>query len=372
MLGSAVVGLGIGLAHCAGYFASPHAKLKAVCDLQPERLSRIGGTFGQGSMLVLRELFPAEDLDLGWEDKGVRTYTSIDELLKDEGIDIVSLCTPDHTHAELAVKVLQAGKHLLLEKPLALSLAEAERIRKALEAAGVTFSVAYEFRLNPVVQKALELVRSGRLGEIEAFALHHFRTPFKRDKWKGWIQKKACSGGLIVEETCHWFDLARYLTGREVSSLHCVKTDKIHPDSDFEDIAYINGTFKDGGILQISHSLAGFDFNLSFILHGRQGTAWCSLKEQRLSSLDGRETSYYGIVSFGRTNTGPREAEVFKFGREATEPENIRDYARHFAECVALSRTPQAGFADGLESLKLALSAQEAGDRGIVVEVAPC
>lgn len=369
MLGCAVVGLGIGLAHCAGYLGSPHARLVAVCDLQPERLAAVGGTFRQGSMTVLQELFPAEDLALRWEEKGVKTFTSIDKLLRDPRVDIVSLCTPDHTHAGLAVKVLRAGKHLLLEKPLALGLAEAERIREALERAGTCFAVGYEFRLNPVVQLAGQLARSGRLGEIEAFALHHFRTPFKRDKWNRWIQKKAFSGGLLVEETCHWFDLARFLTGKEVSSLHCVKTDRIHPDFDFEDIAYVNGAFRGGGILQIAHSLAGFDFNLTFILHGAQGTAWCSLKEERLSSLDGRETGYHGIVAFGRTNGGPAEAEVVRFGREATEPENIRDYARRFAECVALRQTPPAGFADGWESLRLALLAGQAGDRGVVV---PC
>ena len=107
-----------------------------------------------------------------------------------------------------------------------------------------------------------ELVASGFTGEVEAFSLHHFRRPFKRDKWRHWIQSRRFSGGLIVEETCHWFDLLRFITGKEVASVQCRTTDRIHADFDFEDVAYIQGSLEGGGVFQIAHALSGFDFHL--------------------------------------------------------------------------------------------------------------
>jgi UDP-N-acetyl-2-amino-2-deoxyglucuronate dehydrogenase len=117
-LKAAVVGLGIGMAHVAGYIQSPDTELYAVCDLMPERLSKVGGTFNQGSMLCLRPLISMDILGNSWEEIGVKTFSSLDELLEDDAIDIISICTPDYLHAEHAEKVIKAGKHLLLEKPI--------------------------------------------------------------------------------------------------------------------------------------------------------------------------------------------------------------------------------------------------------------
>jgi predicted dehydrogenase len=269
---AAVVGLGIGHAHCAGYLESPCAELAAVCDLMPQRLARVGGTFEAGSMTDLRQLYAPELLGRRWEDLDIQTHTSLEELLAEESIEILSLCTPDDTHAELAVRILKAGKHLLLEKPLALSLEDAEIIGRTLESAPGTFSVGYEYRLNPAVLQLRRLVAGGFVGTVEAFTLHHFRRPFKRDKWQQWIQQERSSGGLIVEETSHWLDLLRFVTAKEVAALRCNTTDRIHPDFDYEDIAFIQGTLEGKGIFQLSHALSGFDFNLVISVHGSEGT----------------------------------------------------------------------------------------------------
>ena len=280
---AAVVGLGIGHGHCAGYLDSPHAELAAVCDLMPQRLASVGGTFEGGSMADLRRLYPPELLSQSWEEIGVKTYSSLEELLKDESIEVISLCTPDHTHAELAVRILQSGRHLLLEKPLALSLPEAQAIGRALASSGSTFAVDYEFRLNPAIVQLRRLVAEGIIGTVEAFTLYHFRRPFKRDKWEKWIQRQATSGGLIVEETSHWLDLLRFLSGQEVERLCCDTSAAIHPDFDFEDIAFIQGSLTAGGIFQISHALSGFDFSLNLAVHGSKATAWCHLKDNPVS-----------------------------------------------------------------------------------------
>jgi predicted dehydrogenase len=315
---AAVVGLGIGHAHCAGYLQSSHTELAAVCDLLPERLSSVGGSFEQGGMKELRRLYPPELLGRSWEEIGVKTYTSLTELLRNESIEIISLCTPDHTHAKLAVQILRAGRHLLLEKPLALSLPEAEAIGQAM----------------------------------------------KKDKWQRWIQKQATSGGLIVEETSHWLDLLRFITGDEVAELCCHTSDAIHPDFDFEDIAFIQGDLMEGGVFQISHALSGFDFNLAISVHGKKATVWCHLKDSPVSRLDGMQSKYCGLVAWGDPNRGADAARSREYGPEVTEPHNIRDFTRHFVRCIVGRQKPVVGYEDALKALELSIAAREAAQSG--------
>jgi predicted dehydrogenase len=364
MMKAAVIGLGIGHAHCAGYLASPHAELAAVCDLMPERLASVGGTFERGSMQELRRLYPKELLDRRWEEIGVRTFTSLEELLKDDSIEIVSLCTPDHTHAQLAVKVIESERHLLVEKPLALSLPEAQAIGRALDSSKSIFAVDYEFRLNPAITQIRRLIEEGVTGAVEAFTLYHFRRPFKRDKWQSWIQKKDRSGGLIVEETSHWLDLLRFLTGQEVAHLFCHTSSAIHPDFDFEDIAFIQGSLSAGGIFQISHALSGFDFSLNLTVHGRRATVWCHVKDNPESKLDRMKSRYCALVTWGDPNHPAQPADFREFGLEATEPDNIRDFTMDFVDCIAEGRKPAVGFEEALRALELALAAGQAAASG--------
>ncbi|MFO7782232.1 MAG: Gfo/Idh/MocA family oxidoreductase, partial [Spirochaetia bacterium] len=93
-----VVGLGIGMAHCAGYLDHPHVRLHGVSDLIPERREAVGGTFAAGSFSDLRPLFDPAMLASRWEDLGIQVYADLDEVLADPAVDIVSLCTPDHLH----------------------------------------------------------------------------------------------------------------------------------------------------------------------------------------------------------------------------------------------------------------------------------
>jgi predicted dehydrogenase len=366
---AAVVGLGIGMAHVAGYRQSPHARLVTVCDLKPTRLDRVGGTFAEGSMKVLEHLFDPAELAQGWQDLGVTPTADLDQVLADPDIDLVSLCTPDHTHEELALRVIEAGKHLLLEKPVALSSKGAGRVAAAAGAADVYVGVEYEFRLNPAVLRLKALVDHGELGDVKAFSLYHFRDSFRRDKYEKWIQSKATSGGLLVEETSHWFDLARYVTGKEVEQVHCVGTDGIYPDFDFEDIAYVNGVYTGGGVFQISHALSGFDFSLQLQVHGTQSVAWCALKDAPYTSLEAAPSDGFGLVVHGPVGGKPTDARRETFGPSAREPENIRDFVAAAAEDIALGRPPACPVADGIAALDIALACRDSYDSGRVAKV---
>lgn len=367
-----VVGLGIGMAHCAGYLDHPHVRLHGVSDLIPERREAVGGTFAAGSFSDLRPLFDPAMLASRWEDLGIQVYADLDEVLADPAVDIVSLCTPDHLHVAHTEAVLASGKHLLLEKPVALRPAEAARLLPAVRAArerGTTVAVGYEFRRNPAVVRLRELVAAGTLGEIAAFSLYHYRTPFRRDKWEHWIEREELSGGLIVEETSHWLDLARYIPGKEIGRVQVETTDRIHAEFDYEDIAYINGRYTDGAVFQISHALTGFDFSIVMQLHGTFGSAWCGLKDAEYSALDAGASSHLGVLARGPQNGRPADAQVETFDESATEPFNIRDFTRHVASCVVDGTAPPVSYEDGMRCLEAAVAARHAAKTGASVDV---
>lgn len=360
MIRAAVVGLGIGMAHVAGYLESEEAELYAVCDLMATRGERVGGTFDSGSMLCLKPLFEKSLLGRRWQEIGVKVFTSFERLLEDPLVDVVSICTPDYLHPEHLEMAMDSGKHILLEKPVGITFEEAEKLTARVEAYHKKISIGYEFRINPAVTQMRRLIQAGEIGDVEAFSLYHFRTPFRKDKWNQWIQKREFSGGLVVEETCHWFDLASYITGKSIGELSCLTTPAILEDFDFEDVAYIQGRFSQGGIFQISHALTGFDFSLQLTVHGTKGTLWCNLKEESSSLLDAGLTDHWGILCKGAPNAPREEVTTWVYGSEVSEAENIRDYVKAFCSQIVNDQEPLATFDDGLVSLKASLKALEA------------
>jgi predicted dehydrogenase len=135
--------------HAGAYATLPRARVVAVCDLIPERLEEFVRTWGDT-----------------WPE--IRPYTDYREMLRREGLDVLSVCTPDHRHADVVVDACDAGvKGIFCEKPLATSLADADRMIAAVERHGVVMTVDYWTRWWPGSLKARELLRTGRIGRLK-------------------------------------------------------------------------------------------------------------------------------------------------------------------------------------------------------------
>ena len=353
MLGAAVVGLNVGRLHGLGYLESPHAELKAVCDLVPEKLEAV------------RQLATVD------------TYQDLDAMLARDDIQIVSVCTPDYTHREVATKVLQAGKHLLLEKPVSLTLEDATAIAREAERCGTVCGVGYEFRVNPVVQQMKALLDEGQLGELRAISMYFWRGPFQYGKSSRWIQRSECSGGMIVEEACHWFDLLRWFGG-EAAELDCHGMGDVLPETDFEDVAYVNMRYQGGATAQMSHVLAGFGTALLIWVVGKEASAWGYLKESEAPFLGLGWPGEYGRVAFapGHPHREIDKARLLEgirvrtYGIEASEAVNIKDFVRLFAQAVAEGKPPLVTLDDGIRALELSLAARASSlDAGACVSL---
>ena len=184
-----IIGLGaIGSIHADCYNAAGNVEIAAVCDIKEAVLAR------QGDRLGVKDRF-----------------TAYAELLKTD-VEAVSVCVPNYLHKEIAVAVLEAGKHLLLEKPMALDAAEGAAIVAAHEKAGTVAAMGMCNRQRPPAQKIKALVEHGLLGEI-----YHARAVMIRRRGipglGGWFTTKAQSGGgPMIDLGVHWFDLVMWMT----------------------------------------------------------------------------------------------------------------------------------------------------------------
>ncbi|MDB5350235.1 MAG: putative dehydrogenase [Planctomycetota bacterium] len=131
---------------------------------------------------------------------GQAMYADVAELLADPNVDLVDLCVPNDEHAELAIRALEAGKHVLVEKPIALKVAEADRMLAAAKASGKMLMVAHVLPFFPEFAFALEAVKSGRYGRLQAA---HLTRVISKPDWSGGISDADRSGGPAIDLHIH-------------------------------------------------------------------------------------------------------------------------------------------------------------------------
>lgn len=197
-VGYAVVGLGVGMNHAKAAAASKNADLIAVCDLIQEKLDKV------------KELYPE-----------TITYTDFDEMLKNPDIDCVSIAVPSGMHAEFAVKAMKAGKNVLVEKPVDITVENALKIEKARLETGMKAGVVHQNRYNPDMPLMHEAVVSGRIGKVlfGDFAVKWFRTQEYYDNggWRGTWEMDG--GGSLMNQAVHTVDLMQWLMNSDVESV---------------------------------------------------------------------------------------------------------------------------------------------------------
>src|SRR5262252_9763251 len=204
-LGVAVCGIGwCASQHIRAFMHNPHARLVCLCARDAERAR-------------------ANLAKYGVEPPAVRITTSYDDVLNSRDVDIVAIATPNHLHADEAVAAARAGKHLLLEKPTGLDVAELVRIRDAVRHSGVRTIVSFELRFNPFLRFARWLRTSGWLGDIR-FARTQYLSRVT-DWYSGWSWSRTRASGRshLLAAGCHAVDALRWCGGLEptaVSAFH--------------------------------------------------------------------------------------------------------------------------------------------------------
>jgi len=228
------------------------------------------------------------------EKYGCCLYLDIDQLLKNEpNLDVVSICTPNYRHAEHSIKSLKAGKHVLCEKPMALSVADCENMIYAAEQAHRRLFIVKQNRYNPPVAELKKVIEANQLGKIFYVQLNCFwnrnEDYYKQSDWKGQLEK---DGGTLFTQFSHFIDLLVWLFG-DFKNMKVLLRNYLHPDIEFEDSGAILIEFFNGAIGTVNYTVNSFQKNMegSITVFGSKGTV--KIGGQYLNALEYQNIENY-------------------------------------------------------------------------------
>jgi myo-inositol 2-dehydrogenase / D-chiro-inositol 1-dehydrogenase len=221
----------------------------------------------EATAAVARADFPDARVTLDWRD-----------AIGDCGVDVVDIVLPNHLHADVACAALEAGKDVLLEKPMATTREDCDRVIAAERASGRIVSVGHEFRLSTQWGRAKRLIDEGAIGEPLFVNVNLFRNAY-RSGAEGWRYDRTRVGSWILEESVHFFDFALwYLAAKgDPVSIRAFGNQRPGRAPGMYDNFCAVLRFADGAYATITQSIAGFEHHLVVEITGAQGairTAW--------------------------------------------------------------------------------------------------
>ncbi|SFE05119.1 Predicted dehydrogenase [Paenibacillus catalpae] len=214
-----------------------------------------------------------------------KAYGDYRELLGQD-IDLVSICTPPYTHAELAVEFLQAGKHVLVEKPMASSLEECDAMNKAAEESGKLLSIVAQNRFRTPMMKLKAVLDSGMIGPVVHSQVDSYwwRGHCYYDLWwRGTWEKEG--GGCTLNHAVHHIDALLWMMGRP-TELQAFMSNTSHDNAEVEDLSIAMLKFAGGGLGQITSSVVHHGEEQQLIFQGKQARISAPWKLVASSSMD--------------------------------------------------------------------------------------
>jgi UDP-N-acetyl-2-amino-2-deoxyglucuronate dehydrogenase len=318
---------------------SDQIELAAVCDLVDERMQRIAGIYR--------------------EKAGVspRTVADYKEVLADPKIDAVAVATESGLHAEICLDALQAGKHVLVEKPMALSVQDCRRLVAEAEARGLKLGVCHQNRFNPPIQKLRRAVEAGRLGRplngTAAIRWNRNQDYYRQAPWRGtW----AMDGGTLMNQCIHNIDLLQWMLGGEAVSVYA-QTDTFLRDIEAEDFGALLIRFKSGAIGIVEGSACVYPTNL----------------EETLSIFGETGTVCIGGLAVNRI-TSWRLPDEELVQEDAADPDSVYGSGhiplyQDFCSAINNKTRPYIDGREGMKAVEIILAAYKSQRDGVVVQL---
>lgn len=310
----------------------------ALCDIKPEA----------PSALLTR---------CGIDGKSIRQYTDYQEMLRKENPEVVAVATESGNHAQIAETVLEQGIPLLLEKPMALSLKDADRIITIGEEKHVPFAVCQQNRYNLTSQLVRKAIDKGYFGKISHIALtvrwSRNADYYRQGDWRGTWEE---DGGALMNQCIHGCDLLRWFGGNDIDTVSGTLCNRFHPYLPVEDIGLATVRFKNGIIGTIEGTTNAWkdDFEETITIFGEKG----------MVRLNGKVAEQIGTWEF-------EEKEAMEL-RDTIHDQNFTSvygngHASVYAdmkEALADKRPPYVDCHDGRRSLELVLAIYKSHKEG--------
>jgi len=293
------------------------AKLAAVCDVDEIRAQQLA------------------------DKHGVSAYTSMDEMMEREDLDVVSVLTPSGMHAEHVIHLAKYGRHIIVEKPMALTLDDADAMIAACDAAGIRLFVVKQNRFNVPVVKLRDALEAGRFGKIVLGSIRvrwcRRQDYYDQDSWRGtW----AFDGGVLANQASHHVDLLEWMVG-DVDSVFA-KTSTALVDIEVEDTAVVVLKFRNGalGVIEATNATRPTDLEGSLSILGEHGSVEIggfAVNEMKVWNFDPPEEDDHTVLE----NYSVNPPNVYGFGHQM--------YYEHVVSCL---RNGSTHLVDGLEGRK--------------------
>ena len=342
--------IGFGIVGC-GMIANFHAR--AVADIRAQ------------SVVACFDTFPAAADRLA-QSLGCQAYHDLHDMLDDPRVEVVTICTPSGAHLEPAVAAASAGKHVIVEKPLEITLQRCDRIIDACAQAGVVLSTIFPSRFHEASQllkKAVDTGRFGRLTVGDAY-VKWYRTQKYYDSgaWRGtW---KLDGGGALMNQAIHSVDLLNWVMG-PVQDLSARFAMLAHERIEVEDVAVATLRFQNGALGTIEATTAAFPGALKRIeIHGSEGSA--VLQEENITTWDFARTTRADAALLqrmaGKTKTGGGAADPAAIGHHG--------HTAQFKDVLQAIKSHGQPLIDGVEgrrSVEIILAIYKAAETGRTV-----
>ena len=276
------------------------------------------------------------------------SYEEYDEFLAADVADAVYLATPNWDHVELAVKTLEAGLHLLLEKPMAVSVEECQRIVKASQRSGAKLMVAYRLHFEPGTLKALEIVRSGKLGKIRYFN-SSFSQLVNRENHRA---KHGFWAGPVPDMGPYPINMVRTLFGAEPIEVFATGVNTSE-EFNFDDTVAVTLKFTDRRLASFVVSYAGQDLD-DFRIVGDLGSLYSD-------PAYGMPGGMKHVVKIDTDESKESFVKTDQFGGEL----------KYFSECVLEGKDPEPDGEEGLLDVRVLVAAEQSLKTGMPVKLQP-
>lgn len=287
-----------------------------------------------------------------------KRYDSYEAAIDDGAVDAVLICLPPHLHFDAAMRAVGAGKHVYVEKPLAVELDDASRLVEARSAAGVVGAVGFNYRADPAYLAMRATMRAESVPSLVCARSVFCSAPSELPPWK----TRSAGGGVLLDLASHHFDLYRYALGKRAVEVEARSTSR----KSVQDAANVHMQFEDGSTAQSHFAFATVDedrFELYF-----EGAKVCfdryDKTQERLPTARFR---------YGRTARLAEGLSAAKsaFARALVAPgePSFGASLEAFIAAAAGCGEPLAGLEDGFASLALVVAAQSSAERGRSVRV---
>lgn len=287
--------------------------------------------------------------------------TSLDEVLGDDSIDAVVIAVPHHLHADVTIRAAEAGKHVIVEKPLATTLADADAMIEACRRAGVALSVLFSYRYEPIVVRAKQLIDEGALGTLTGTHIQFMTEKPVRywaEGYKGRVQSDwrgswdKAGGGVLMMNVCHMLDYFAFITGLEPSHVYSTYSTELSPVEVEDSISVSIGY--DGGAIGSVHasSLA-------------RGERWRS--DERIWGTHGSMQLTPDPRVYTMRSVNSLKPARWQKIRKLPPSSRVATYFDRFSQAVSRGEEPEVTGRDGRRNLELILGAYEAARTGTAV-----